>query len=274
MARKKTLEEIKDAFAQKWGDTYSYEKITRFNYIDTQHKVPIVCKKHGVFYATPTKHLCRGDGCPSCKFEKQSTRLKGKPRFERRVAKIMGVGINDWEYAIFDGKNPTKAYQTWVAMLTRCYSERYHKVCPTYIGCSICDEWLRFSNFKMWFDENYVEGYALDKDILVKGNKVYSPDTCCFVPNEINALLIKHEGKRGSFPIGVTRKGNKFCARLNVCSVSKWLGVFRSAEEAFAVYKNEKEKYLKEIAKTYFESNKISEKVYNALINYKVKITD
>jgi len=83
-----------------------------------------------------------------------------------------------------------KSYSTWANMLQRCYSKTYHAKKPTYIECYVTEEWLNFQNFAEWFEKNYnpeiMERWSLDKDILVKGNKVYSPETCCFVPYEIN----------------------------------------------------------------------------------------
>ena len=88
-----------------------------------------------------------------------------------------------------------RVYNIWKKVLQRCYSKEYHIKKPTYIGCSVVKEWLNFQNFAKWYKKNYkpetMEGWHLDKDILVKGNKIYSPETCCFVPADINSLLLK-----------------------------------------------------------------------------------
>lgn len=202
---------------------------------------------------------------------------KNVPRFDARREKLGGA-ILDVDYCVMDGKNGIPPYATWMRMLTRCYSERYIKLTPTYKDCQVCEEWKTYSNFEKWFnnpDNGYKEGCCLDKDILVKGNKVYSPDTCCFVPNEINALLIKHDSKRGKYPIGVSLHNNKFCARVNVFQKgSLWLGTFNTSEEAFFAYKQAKEKYIQDMAQEYFNKGLITEKVCHALMNYKVEITD
>lgn len=102
-------------------------------------------------------------------------------------------------------------------MLTRCYNHKSLKKNPSYIGCSVCDEWLTYSNFKRWYEDpinGYREGYHLDKDILVKGNKVYSPETCCFVPHSINCLLLTRQRKRGALPIGVTIRHKTYSSQL------------------------------------------------------------
>lgn len=167
-----------------------------------------------------------------------------------------------------------RAYVVWRNMLMRCYDEKTHIKRPTYIGCTVCNEWHNYSNFKQWFDENYQEGYCLDKDILFKGNKVYSPKTCCFVPNEINSILTKRQNYRGNLPIGVRYSDSRlrYKVQFTKSSDKTYIGYFSAPEEAFEAYKRAKEDYLKELANKYKEN--ISEAVYNALMNYKVEITD
>ena len=187
--------------------------------------------------------------------------------------KIFGIGIDDSTAS----SNQTAHYK-WYRMLERCYSERYLAKKPTYRGCCVCDEWLTFSNFEKWFsdpDKGYCERYHLDKDILVKGNKIYSPNTCCFVPQEINSLFIKDNSKRGSLPIGVTNgyKGS-FVAQVNFCGVIQYLGKYDTKEQAFNAYKKEKEVIVKILGDEYYKRGLITEKVYKALLNYKVEIND
>ena len=100
---------------------------------------------------------------------------------------LQGHGINDMKNIKGIGK--TKCYITWKHMLERCYSSKYHKTQPTYIGCRVCDDWKTLSKFKQWFDINYVEGFQLDKDIIDQTNKEYSPTNCMFVPKSINIWL-------------------------------------------------------------------------------------
>lgn len=169
-----------------------------------------------------------------------------------------------------------RAYVVWRNMLMRCYDEKTHIKRPTYIGCTVCNEWHNYSNFKQWFDENYQEGYCLDKDILFKGNKVYSPKTCCFVPNEINSILTKRQNYRGNLPIGVRYSDSRlrYKVQFTKSSDKTYIGYFSAPEEAFDAYKRAKEEYIKEVAEKYYKEGAISEKVYNALMNYKVEITD
>lgn len=251
--RKTTLQFIAEAKAVH-GDKYDYSRV---EYVNTHTKVCIMCPEHGAFYITPCDHLHK-HGCPHCARERQ----KGY---------VYGVGYNDLLYT-----RRTPSYLAWTSMLERCYSPRYQKQKTTYIGCTICKEWLIFSNFKKWFDDpenGYQEGYCLDKDILVKGNKVYSPNTCCIVPNKINSLLTNRKQHRGAYPIGVTkRKNGTYQARIG--ENRKNIGIFASPEEAFNVYKIAKEQHIKELAEKYLQEGKITRKVYNALMKYEVEITD
>lgn len=190
----------------------------------------------------------------------------------------LGEGI----YIASINKKHTKRYAVWKSMFVRCYSENFHKTEPTYIGCSVCDEWLNFQNFGKWFDENYydIEGeiIEIDKDILVKGNKVYSPNTCCFVPKEINMLFTKRDSKRGNYPIGVyyNKKRNKYIAQCKIYKDNRYikfnLGEYDTSEQAFDTYKLYKEKYIKEVANRY--KDKIPVKLYSAMYNWKVDIND
>jgi len=171
-----------------------------------------------------------------------------------------------------------KQYDTWHRMLQRCYDENYQDTRPTYIGCTVCEEWHNFQNFAKWYDENFYEiedhRMELDKDILFKGNKVYSPETCVFVPNRINSLFIKSNASRGEFPIGVSfvKKRSTYVASCCDNGKGKKLGEYDSPELAFEIYKDYKEKLIKRIAEEY--KNIIPYKLYDALYKYEVEITD
>lgn len=194
-----------------------------------------------------------------------------------------GVGyIGEGEYTVFIDKKHTLAYKYWYGMLMRCYDKELHEKEPTYKGCIVCEEWLNFQNFAKWFDENYYEvdgqRMQLDKDILNKGNKLYSPETCVFVPQRINNLFTKNNKKRGTYPIGVTfeDRRNKFksscCIYVNNKTYNKFLGRFNTPEEAFYRYKEFKEQYIKEVADQYKEL--IPQTLYEAMYKYKVDIID
>lgn len=253
------------------GDKYDYSKSV---YVNMNTKICIICKTCGrEFWQEPNSHL-QGSGCPTCGL----TKNKKTPRYNGRRLSF-GVGVNDYKYT---QENRDENYWTslglWHKIIERCHSEKWHKKRPTYIGCSVCEEWLLYSNFKKWFEDpinGYRKGYQVDKDILIKGNKVYSPETCCFVPPFINSLLTNRKRFRGAYPIGVFRRPNgKYFAEMTRYGKHKKLGDFFTIEEAFNAYKEAKEAYIREVAQDYFERGLITQRVYNALLNYKIEITD
>lgn len=191
-----------------------------------------------------------------------------------------GVGyLGEGKYKASKNGKKTKCYNIWKDMIRRCYgNEKYYDKYPSYKDKIICQSWYNFQNFAEWFEENYyeIEGetMCLDKDILYKGNKIYSPKTCIFVPQRINTLFIKRELYRGDLPLGVDfdNRNCKFRATYRVNKVKKHLGYYNTKEEAFQVYKKVKEKDIKQIAEEY--KDKIPTKLYNAMITYKVEIDD
>lgn len=196
---------------------------------------------------------------------------KVKNVYDRTIYGVGYFGEGDYK-ADLNGKR-TKVYNTWVQMMNRCYNEKTHEKQPTYKGCTVSEKWHNFQVFAKWYDENFyeIEGerMELDKDILVKGNKVYSPENCIFVPKSINAMFGIRSVKRDSFPIGVYKHRNKYQAS---CYGVGHLGVFDNKEDAFDAYKTNKEKIIKKIAEDY--KSRIPVTLYNALNNYVVEITD
>lgn len=178
---------------------------------------------------------------------------------------LYGVGFNGF------GNNNDKSYTTWTNMFKRCYSEKLRNQ-PTYIDCKVDERWFDFNVYLEWFNDNYKDGYQLDKDILIKGNKIYGPDTCCFVPEEINKAFTKSNKIRGKLPIGVCVFRNKYQTQMSKFGNKLFFGNYDSIEEAFNVYKQEKEKYIHELAEKW--KNQINEKIYLCLINYTVDIND
>lgn len=204
---------------------------------------------------------------------------KGKVRnpYDKTVFDIgyMGQG----KYKAIINKRRTKAHMVWENMLMRCYDPYYINEHTTYINCYVCKEWHNFQNFAKWYEENYYEvpneRMELDKDLLFKGNKIYSPQTCIFVPQRINLLFTKANKKRGELPIGVTfsKKKNKFQSQCCIGQGKRlFLGYHTSPIEAFKSYKNFKENYIKQIANEYKEL--IPQKLYDALYKWEVKIDD
>lgn len=87
----------------------------------------------------------------------------------------------------YSKKTHKSYYNVWCEMLRRCYSKEFHITNPTYKGCSVTTEWHNFQSFALWCDSAYIQGYQLDKDIKIEGNKVYSPKTCSFVTAQVNS---------------------------------------------------------------------------------------
>ena len=169
-------------------------------------------------------------------------------------------------------------YDYWDGILRRCYSERIKKLRNSYSDCLVDEYWHNLQNFGEWFEKNYnpkyMKSWCLDKDILVKGNRIYSPETCCFVPNEINVIFTNGYIRRGEYPKGVSYKPkiNKYIAQYQKDGVVTHIGTFKTVDEAFQAYKEVKEKYIKEKADKW--KDQIDTRVYEAMYNYQVEITD
>lgn len=182
--------------------------------------------------------------------------------------KVFGVGVNDAEYVTqptINGKTVVcPFYKRWVNMLERCYSAKLHEKRPTYIGCSVTNEWLTFSKFKFWMEGESWDGKHLDKDLLLLGNKVYGPELCVFIPRHLNNLLNKNESSRGDFPIGVNfdKKSGKFIAFCSVNGKEANLGKFFTPHDAALAYRKFKSDHVRRIAEDYVSDLKL----YNGLI--------
>ena len=202
--------------------------------------------------------------------------------YERRTYNIGYLG--EGEYTTRINNKKTKAYIKWSSMIQRCYDPYELNRRPKYIDCYVCEEWHNFQNFAKWFYENYYECHNeqmhLDKDILIKNNKIYSPETCIFVPQRINDLFVKRDNDRGEYPLGIAydKKNKRLVAKcsilINEKNHNKHLGVFplNRPFQAFTCYKNFKENYIKQVADEY--KNLIPKKLYEAMYKYEVEIKD
>ena len=169
-------------------------------------------------------------------------------------------------------------------MITRCYDKKWKQNYPVYEDCECCEEWLCYENFYKWLhsQENFkvwknLNRSALDKDIIVKHNKIYSPNTCLLVPCNINALFTRNEKNRGKYPIGVVLHEETGLYRAG-CSDgykrTEHLGLYNTPEKAFLAYKKYKESTIKELAKEAYDNQEITLRCYNAMMKYEVEITD
>lgn len=194
---------------------------------------------------------------------------------------VLGVGSLGVKYPTKINDKHLKEYITWRHILERAFDISYKMKFQTYNDCSVCDEWLLYENFYEWLHsqsnfEQWLRGdrWAIDKDIIKKGNKLYSPDTCCLVPPKINSLFTKRDCARGCLPIGVSKHQQKYRASINMDDKRVIFPVRCTVEEAFLDYKYIKEEYIKQIAQSEFGACNITVKCYNAMMNYEVEITD
>ena len=168
---------------------------------------------------------------------------------------VYGLGCNDVPFNTAVSGVHIWQYLMWKSMTQRCFDEKLKARKPTYKDVTCCDEWLSFANFFEWVNKEVgysgkLDGYQFDKDLIVKGNRVYSPEACSFVPREVNVLLTDHKAARGEWPVGVcfhNRRG-KWVAMLSCDASPKHLGYYSTPEEAFSTYKIAKEAQIKVVA--------------------------
>ena len=190
--------------------------------------------------------------------------------------------IGEGKYKCRENGKKTDEYIMWYEMLKRCYNPKYQEKEPAYKGCVVEDYLLNFQHMGKWIEDNYYEVSGermhLDKDILCKGNKIYSRDMCIFVPQRINELFTKRDNNRGKEPIGVDQlpSGNYRVQCSDGYGKQIYLGMYSTKEEAFQVYKEYKEMVIKEVIDSY--KGIIPEPHYSrlreAMYNYEVEIND
>ena len=199
---------------------------------------------------------------------------------------VCGVGTNDSDYAVVEfetigyvnGKQKQKRvwecpyYRAWTNMLQRCYSIKFQERCPTYIGCIVSEEWKTFSNFRAWMITQDWEAKQLDKDLLIEGNKVYSPETCVFVTQTVNSFTTDRVNDRGEWLIGVSwHKGaNKFQSKCcnPFTKEQEYLGLFTCEQEAHEAWLKRKLELAHELAEIQ-EDSRVAEALIDRYSNYK-----
>lgn len=182
---------------------------------------------------------------------------------------VYGAGVNDAPYKTkYRNDNGEMVrcpyYSRWSHLLRRCLSHSFKSKNPTYQDCSICKEWLLFSSFKAWMIKQDWQGNELDKDIIIPGNKLYSPETCLFVNSEVNNIILSRSNKRGEYKQGVVKVAGSgsYRARCKVNGKDKHIGTFKTENEAFQAYKDFKYSLIAELA------SRQNSKVRKALLDY------
>lgn len=199
--------------------------------------------------------------------------LKKGTIFDPLTPSVFGVGylgIGD-----YSRKNSTLCYTKWVSIIRRCYYEGYHANQKCYKDVTVCKEWHDFQNFAKWFQDNYnattMKGWELDKDIICKDCKQYSPETCCFIPQEINKFFTV-KPKKSKLPLGVYKQFNKYKTNISMGKGKRQVTSFDRLEDAILHYNTTKNKYGVTLAEKW--KDKISDIIYNKLVSYKLEIID
>ena len=200
----------------------------------------------------------------------------GRVESNRRV---YGAGVNTVDFEVVVEGGLIWQYDLWKSMIRRCFDEKLKARQSTYKDVTCCDEWLSFANFFEWCNKEVgysgkPEGMELDKDILVRGNRVYSPEACSLVPRAVNALLNSHGNSRGKYPQGVNyhKHTGKFVVQLSVDGKQKHLGLFATPEDAFAAYKVAKEAQIKVVALRHKDVLKPA--VFESLMKWEINVDD
>ena len=179
----------------------------------------------------------------------------------------LGVG----KFKVKEGGRFTIEYQVWQRMIGRCYNPKFLNKNESYRDCEVSENFLSFQNFAEWYTshEFYGLGYEIDKDLLIRDNKLYSKDTCLLLPKRINNLFVNARGGDRSLPVGVYKtRGSRYCSRFCVDGKNLPLGTHDTPEEASAVYVKAKEDYIHSLAEKWH--GKIEERAYQALMNWTV----
>lgn len=196
---------------------------------------------------------------------------------EDPTIQLQGRGIFD----TYPEYNKSKACILWRSIFNRCYRASSLKRRPSYEGCSVSEEWTVFSRFKKWYDNNYIEGWHLDKDLKVKGNKVYGEDFCIFVPQVLNSLTVNSTAIRGDLPVGVTvcdSLTNPFKVDIKFTEGGimkrKYLGCFKTKEDAFYKYRSAKLEVIRNKSEDLYSKGIITEELLKIMLNYDISIDE
>lgn len=226
---------------------------------------------------------CRGSDDMDVKFnDERGTIRKNVAYKEFKVGNIknpfhkevLGIGyIGEGEYTARVNKKMSKCYNNWFAMFNRCYNPLNNR-CRSYENVTVNDEWHNYQVFAKWFYDNYdpltMQGWHLDKDLLIPGNREYSSKACCFIPNEVNVIFKTNNQSLTNLPRGAQPKDGKFQSSIQKFGQQIYLGFFETPEEAHQVYMEAKKEYLIEVSEKW--RGVLSDKVCDAIKNYDISL--
>lgn len=257
----------------------TYERFKHGTIYSSNHKIhPNIDKIFYNNHGTPMKILNyrRKDDIDVIFLDKNKyiSKNKGMNNF------VNGEIFNPYDKSVYNigyrgeieiNKDNKKFYDIWIDMLRRCYSDQKEDKFPSYKDCYVDEEWHCFKNFAEWCYINYPKDktykYQLDKDILIKDNKIYSPQTARFIPSRINHLFLYKTDR--NLPNGIFEdkkiKGNYIGSYMDENSKNHRISN-KNIEKCIQFVKCGKEKTVKKIAEQYREY--ITEDIYNALINW------
>lgn len=182
-----------------------------------------------------------------------------------------GIGYNSkrkHQTRVNGKQNPV--YIAWHKMIARCYSVKTQEKQPTYKSCAVDVRWHDFQDFADWYVGHKYHGmdYDLDKDLISKGSKIYSPDNCSLVPAQLNRLIVDCAAARGKYPQGVDYRDGvgKYRASVQMNGTQRFLGYYDTPEKAYEAYKTTKERHVKNMALKW--ANRIEWDVFVALMNW------
>ncbi|WAW11513.1 hypothetical protein vBAcePPAc_0136 [Aeromonas phage vB_AceP_PAc] len=194
------------------------------------------------------------------------------PIISKNRSKVCCVGINDSDYLTQPKPNglvvKCPIYDTWKNIINRSYNTKLHKTNPTYKDVEVCTEWLVFSNFREWFIKNHIDGYHLDKDIFSKEVKIYSPETCIYIPVWLNSFITANGASRGKYKIGVhwSKHNKKFVAQISnpISFKNEFIGYFQQEDLAHNAWLKRKLELTLELKP---EMDKIDIRIYPNVVN-------
>ena len=184
--------------------------------------------------------------------------------FKPSVCGIGYTGVGCYTPKV-NGKH-TQVYSVWRSMFNRCYNPNQSEKNSTYQDCEVCEQWHDFQVFAKWYESQPFSnlGYEIEKDLLIEGNRVYSPATCLLAPKAINSLFRGHKKNDENMPMGVYKRSNGYLSMVRIDGVLINLGVFSDIEGASKAYQKAKKEYAKQKALEW--QDRIDKRLFDALI--------